>query len=139
MTSTTLLEERVLKTDVLGRVKTPPERREALLDEFEKSGMSGTKFAQFIGVKYQTWASWVQRRRRQRAVAVKSTGAEARTLHFLEAVVPGKAALSAERARAGLRVVLPGGGELEVTTREQAMLAGELLRVLGNHQGSHPC
>ena len=56
MTSTTLREERVLKTDVLGRVKTPPERREALLDEFEKSGMSGVKFAQFIGVKYQTWA-----------------------------------------------------------------------------------
>lgn len=35
----------VLKTDVLGRVKTGTQQREAMLDEFERSGLSGTKFA----------------------------------------------------------------------------------------------
>jgi hypothetical protein len=34
MTNTTQAEEQVLKTDVLGRVKTPAARREKLLDEF---------------------------------------------------------------------------------------------------------
>ncbi len=42
MTFATLLEARVLKADVLGRLKTPRERREALLHEFEKSGMSAS-------------------------------------------------------------------------------------------------
>jgi hypothetical protein len=36
--NTTPADETILKTDVLGRVKTPKERREKLLDEFEKSG-----------------------------------------------------------------------------------------------------
>ncbi len=58
----------MLKTDVLGRVKTSVRQREAMLDEFERSGLSGTKFAAVVGVKYQTFASWVQKRR-------KATGA----------------------------------------------------------------
>lgn len=53
----------VLKTDVLGRVKTGARQREAMLDEFERSGLSGTKFAAVAGVNYQTFASWVQKRR----------------------------------------------------------------------------
>jgi DNA-binding transcriptional regulator YiaG len=65
MTNTTPAAE-VLKTDVLGRVKTPRARQEALLDEFERSGVSGQKFAALVGVNYQTFATWVQRRRRAR-------------------------------------------------------------------------
>ena len=46
----------LLKQDVRGRVRTPRKRREALLDEFERSGLSGPKFAALVGVKYQTLA-----------------------------------------------------------------------------------
>ena len=35
--------------DVIGRVWTPRVQREAALDEFERSGMAGTKFAKRIG------------------------------------------------------------------------------------------
>ena len=45
----------ILKTEVLGRVKTPAVWRERLLDEFEKSGLSGQKFAEFAGLRYQTF------------------------------------------------------------------------------------
>jgi hypothetical protein len=131
MTSTILLEERVLKTDVLGRVKTPPERRDALLDEFETSGMSGVKFAEFIGVKYQTWASWVQKRRRQRSTGAGSGGTPA--LRFVEAMVQGDA-VPTPTGSATLRVHLPGGAHLEIANREQALLAGELLRTLSNSE-----
>src|SRR5687767_14945418 len=125
MTSTPLLEERVLKTDVLGRVQTPPERREALLDEFEKSGMSGAKFAAFIGVKYQTLANWVQKRRRQRTAALEANGGEAAAPRWVEAVLEGEAG---SRAAGALRVYLPGGAHLEIVDRRQALLAGEVLR-----------
>ena len=60
----------LLKSDALGRVRTPPERREQLLDEFERSGISGVKFAELTGLKYQTLATWLQQRKRRRAVSV---------------------------------------------------------------------
>ena len=64
--NTTPTDEVVLKQDVLGRVKTPKARREQLLDEFERSGLPGLKFAELVGIKYQTFATWAQRWRRQR-------------------------------------------------------------------------
>ena len=50
--NTTPTDEVVLKQDVLGRVKTPKARREQLLDEFERSGLPGQKFAvtNFFGI-----------------------------------------------------------------------------------------
>jgi len=80
--------ETVRKTDAKGRVKTPPARRETLLDEFERSGLSGAEFAKLVGVKYQTFATWASRRRKDRA-APAGGGAKA-PVHWLEAVV-GKA------------------------------------------------
>jgi len=47
--NTTSTDEAILKTDVLGRVRTPQERREHLLDEFEHSGLSGCKNARGLG------------------------------------------------------------------------------------------
>ncbi|MGB0745066.1 MAG: IS66 family insertion sequence element accessory protein TnpA, partial [Opitutales bacterium] len=65
MTSTTDSDEPelLLKTDRLGRVRMPCEKREQILDRFESSGMSGQAFARQIGVKYTTFAGWVQKRR----------------------------------------------------------------------------
>jgi hypothetical protein len=47
-------------------VKTTKARREQLLDEFERSGLPGLKFAELAGIKYQTFATWAQKRRCQR-------------------------------------------------------------------------
>jgi hypothetical protein len=44
MTETDSVGE-ILKSYKLGRVRVPPERREAILDEFGRSGMSGIAFA----------------------------------------------------------------------------------------------
>ncbi len=57
----------VLKTDARGRVRVPLERREALMDEFEKSGLSGAAFARLVGIKYATFANWTEQRRKARA------------------------------------------------------------------------
>jgi len=50
-------ESGILKTDTIGRVFTPPARREQLLEEFERSGLSGAKFAALAGIKYPTFVS----------------------------------------------------------------------------------
>jgi hypothetical protein len=41
-------DEVVVKADVLGRVRTSRERWEQLLDEFERSGLTGQKFAAVV-------------------------------------------------------------------------------------------
>jgi len=66
MTSTTGLvaapEPTLVKTDVLGRMNRTHEQRQRILDEYERSGLSGPKFAALCGVKYQRFANWLQRR-----------------------------------------------------------------------------
>jgi len=58
--------DELLKADVLGRVRVRPEHRERMLDAFEASAMSGQAFAIHHGIKVQTFASWLQKRRRNR-------------------------------------------------------------------------
>jgi hypothetical protein len=54
-----------LQSDTRGRMRTSAPRREALLEEFDRSGLSGKQFAELTGLKYQTFATWLQKRRRQ--------------------------------------------------------------------------
>jgi hypothetical protein len=46
-------------------VRVPKARREMLLDEWERSGGSAAQFADYVGIKYSTLASWIQKRRKQ--------------------------------------------------------------------------
>lgn len=124
-TMTESLPGPLLKTDVLGRVKTPAARREQLLDEFERGGTSGQKFAELVGVKYQTFATWVQQRKRRRGAAAKrKTPAQVR---WLEATV-GKA--DDHGSTSNLSVLLPGGARLELTSSAQIPLVVALVREL---------
>lgn len=121
----------ILKTDALGRVRTPAGRREQLLDEFERSGASGQKFAELAGIKYQTFATWVQRRRRERKRS-SALGASAKALprtRWLEAVVE-KAGLAAGAEQSVLMIHLPGGARMEIADAAQAALAAHVLRSL---------
>src|SRR5690606_11128485 len=93
MTNTREAEEAVLKADVLGRIRTPRERREKILDEFEGSGLSGRKFAELTGINYQTFATWAQKRRRERKqypAAPKISTKPVSQVRWLEAVVEQK-------------------------------------------------
>ena len=134
MTNTTLPDE-VLKTDVLGRVKTPRARQEVLLDEFERSGVSGQKFAALIGVNYQTFATWVQRRRRtlgkyppRAKPRIAPRAGAGGPLRLLEAVMENASASTVEDGPLCLQ--LPGGARVEIHDARQALLAAELLRAL---------
>ena len=127
MTNTTPADEVVLKQDVLGRVKTPASRREQLLDEFERSGLPGLKFAELAGIKYPTFATWAQKRRRQRGAypAVKAP----KQLRWLEAVVE-QAQEAGGKNPLALVLELPGGARVQINDSKQAALAAVLLRAL---------
>ena len=58
MTDMVKSEGAVIKTDELGRVRTPAERREGLLDEFERSGLSGQKFAALARINFERRATF---------------------------------------------------------------------------------
>jgi hypothetical protein len=60
------IDGEIIKTDCIGRIRVSCEHREKLLDTFDSSGMSGQKFAEHCGLKYTTFASWIQKRRRER-------------------------------------------------------------------------
>jgi hypothetical protein len=120
-------DQKVLLADARGRVRVPVERREALLDEFERSGMSGVKFAQLAGVKYQTFAVWVQKRRKTRVGQPVVEGPEG-SVSFVEAMVDRGSGILVEGH--GLVIELPGGARMQVKSPTQLQVAVELLRML---------
>jgi len=130
MTSLIAGDAKILKSDEAGRVQTPPERREELLDEFERSGLSGAKFAALVGVKYPTFAAWMQKRRRGRRSDGDATRASERKLQWLEAVVEQAQGSSAGDGR-GVVLELSGGMRLLVADEAQVPVAVAMVRALG--------
>ena len=125
--------EHILRVDCFGRVTTTRERREALLAEFDRSGISGQRFAKWAGIKYPTWASWVQKRRKEGQTPLPKTKLKRKgQVRWLEAVVTQKAPASesAPSGTAGIIVQGPGGIRIEVTDAKQVGLAVQLLREL---------
>jgi transposase-like protein len=53
------------RRDRRGRVNRPKQRRAQLLAEYERSGLSQAAFARRAGVRYPTFAHWVQQARRE--------------------------------------------------------------------------
>lgn len=123
----------ILKRDAVGRVVMPRAKREVLLDEFERSSLSGAEFARLAGVKYPTFAGWVQRRRHDRGeYDLMQSGEASAALCFMEAVVAAAPSLpEAEAKTDGLEVYLPAGVKAVVCNQEQAVLLAQLLRTLG--------
>jgi hypothetical protein len=135
MTST-IDETKNLRTDARGRVRVPAERRNELLNEFERSGISAMRFAKMAGINYATFANWRQKRRQARAQAQEVANGETargerpeanRPVRLFEAFATGRSAADC----GGLRIDLSGGAVLIVESPLQLRLAAELLGILG--------
>ena len=107
--------------DTKGGVRTSKEQRRAILDEFERSGLSAVRFAKQTGLKYSTLAGWLQRYRRTKP---RRPG---RPLQLLEAVVDP---LPGPVTGTPLALQLPGGVRLELNDPNQVPLAAALVRAL---------
>jgi hypothetical protein len=137
MTSTTG-EEEVLKQDRRGRVRVSKERREALLTEFAGSGLSASAFAAMAGIKYPTFANWLQKRRKAGGNLVGAPvegGNGEGPIRLWEAVV--EQATPAGGNGAGLSIELPGAARLRVHSPAQLVMAAELLALIA--QRSRGC
>lgn len=121
-----LSSSELLRRDAKGRVRTPSPRRETLLVQFDRRGLSGAEFAKLTGIKYPTFAGWLHQRRRK-------AGKGAPRVQWLEASAPAESAPA-------LRVELPGGAWMEVRPG-QLTAAAALLRELvrGPVVGGGPC
>src|SRR5688572_17980607 len=109
----------ILKSDGAGRVQTPVERQVALVREFERSCLSGPRFAAMAGVNYQTFATW---RRKHGSEAVRRPRVEGK-LTLVKAVVAAGGGRS-------LAIELPGGARLCVEHAGQVDLAAALIKQL---------
>ena len=120
----------ILKVDEVGRVRTPPEKREAMLAEFNRSGMTGAQFARFVGVRYSTLMYWLQRRRKETGQSEQMATPRQDHPCWLEARVEGEVPKSES-----IVVEMGGGVRVLVGNRRQAALTGEVLRAMGLGRG----
>ena len=131
----------ILKRDAAGRVSYRAEQREAILDEFERSGLKGAAFARMTGLQYQTFASWIQRRRHERgdyqmaAPVLKRSRRPVPVVRLMEAVMAGPVHPEVDGGPA-LRVELRCGTRLLVGDTRQAELAVRIIQALAS---SAPC
>ena len=130
MTSTNE-ETTILKTDTRGRVRVPVERREELLKDFDRSGISAMKFARLAGIKYATFANWLAKRRRTGGGAQAHGGAEGGANSVGGPVRLFEAVVDSERrfALGGvcMTIEFSGGARLLVESPAQLPMVAELL------------
>ena len=128
MTSTQSSENEILKVDTLKRVRVPKARREAILDEFERSGLSGAAFAKLHGLKYATFANWSLKRRKQTTAVEPAT---TQSVDFARLIIDQDEIKANRQPPGTLRVHLPGGAWLLLDgDNAQSALAAQLLKTL---------
>ena len=110
--------------DSKGRVRTSKEQRRDILAEFERGGVSAAEFAKQNGIKYSTFAGWLQRHRR-----AKPKG-QPQAVRLLEAMVEQTLQGTGPSATASIILRWPGGSHVEITDAKQIPLAAALVRAL---------
>lgn len=135
----------ILKTDVLGGITVGSAQREAILDAFEASGMTGQAFALHHGIKIQTFASLMQKRRRRRGdyqneslcrklrmrkdppqVGLKKVARPQVSMNLIEVNLQNETPIMHE----ALEVILPGGAVVRIRHESQLGLLQILMRQL---------
>jgi hypothetical protein len=105
-----------------------------LLDEWERSGGSAASFADYVGLKYSTFANWIQKRRKQAGLnatllkpgAVDSSQSDE---HWVEAIV--EKTPEPKGLESTLRIYFRAGAYCQISNAREAELAAELLGRLG--------
>ena len=119
-------------------MRVPKARREMLLDEWERSGGSAAQFADYVGIKYSTLASWIQKRRKQAGLkasllkpgAVNSNQSNGR---WVEAILENNP--EPKGLESTLRIYFTAGAYCQIRNAREAGLAAELI----GHLGARKC
>ena len=119
------MNESVLKTDQIGRLRYTPEQKKTMVDAYRVSGLSAPRFAAH-GVNYQTLVSWIKKDK-QSSTSPKPECPPSRFLSLIPAMIEGSGNPAADGA---MEIFLPGGARLSITSASQVTLAVALIRQL---------
>ena len=119
-------------------MRVPKARREMLLDEWERSGGSAAQFADYVGIRYSTFANWIQKRRKQAGLqasllkpgVVDSSQSHG---HWVEAIVEKNP--EPKGLESSLRIYFTEGAYCQISNAREAGLAAELI----GHLGARKC
>jgi hypothetical protein len=109
-----------------------------LLEEWERSGGSAAQFADYVGIKYSTLASWIQKRRKQaglKACLLKPGAVDSSQSHdhWVEAIMEKNPEPKA--IESSLRIYFTAGAYCQIRNAREAGLAAELI----GHLGARKC
>lgn len=113
----------IIKSDRSGRARYSQAYKDEVVAAYQQSNMSAAAFAKHCGVKYPTFASWVARTKQSTANSRGNAG-EASDQQFILAEIGGY------QADAPLKVELPGGIIVHVSSSQQLDLLADLVKIL---------
>ena len=117
---------RDLEVDAAGPIRTPAEKREALLAEFDRSGMTGVQFARFSGLRYPTLMNCLQKRRSEAEQSEQMAARRQDHPRWLKARVEGEVSKTEN-----IVVEMGHGVRMLVDMTLRPHWRGELLRAMG--------
>ncbi len=98
----TPMNESLLKTDQIGRLRYTTEQNRTMLEAYRVSGLSAPRFAAHHGVSYQTLISWIKKEKQS------STSASKNSPPFFS-LIPTVIDNGNSAADEGMELSLPGG------------------------------
>ena len=120
------MNESVLKTDKIGRLRYTPEQKKTMVDAYRASGLSAPRFAAHHGVNYQTLVSWIKKDK-QSSMSTTPESSPSSFFSLIPAMIEGSGNPPAGEA---MEIFLPGGARLSITSANQVALAVALIRQL---------
>ena len=125
------MNESLLKTDQIGRLRYSPEQKKTMLDAYRASGLSAPRFAAaHHGVSYQTLITWIKKDKQSAASAVQDSPP---FFSLIPALIEDSGTSAAHEA---MEIALPGGARLRITSAKHVTLAVALIREL---EHARPC
>jgi transposase-like protein len=126
------MNESILKTDNIGRLRYTSEQKKTMVDAYRASGLSAPRFAAHHGVNYQTLISWIKKDKQSSASTTPDCSPSG-FFSLIPAVIEGCGNSTAGEA---MEISLPGGARLSITSANHVALAVALIREL---EHARPC
>ena len=122
------MNDSLLKTDKIGRLRYTSEQKKTMVDAFRASGLSAPRFAVHHGVNYQTLVSWIKKDKQSSSSATPDCS-PSKLFSLIPAVIEGSGNSSSDDA---MEISLPGGARLSITSANHVAFAVTLIRELQN-------
>lgn len=112
----------LVKSDRVGRTRYTKAYKAEVIQAYEKSGMSAAVFSEHCGVKYPTFASWIAKGKRSASGNPYCENDDTQQFIIAE--------FGSHRTDESLKLILPSGIIVHVSSSSQLGLLADLLKTL---------